>query len=374
MNDEPALDAPDEDWLVWADAMQQIGDPRGELLALGYPSTFVAHHAETLFGRELGREIQRGRVVVTKWRRYHAEEIEVRVDDEHAGPRLVIHSMEACPHLRGLAIAGIGDIDLTRTLGWLRERDIPKSITSLSLIDDTARKVQYLVSRDWEPGPNRVVFGPLYELWLAFAHVERLTLIVADPGQVRLQTLRLPNLRAFTLRSLAWVDGLGDMIANARWPELRSLELRLPESYTQNNPTDAGTYRKVYDFERERDPINIHERPRNTPWRDDLRTLDAWWRGLPLERLALTSWHDPVVLDVLDQLPPTVTELDFSDSAFDHTQALRLANHHVLLQLKRLVLERVRLLSPKPLEGFDCEIVHSCKPSAPTYRFITGWE
>ena len=371
---EPPLDAPDEDWLVWADAMQQIGDPRGELLALGHRASYVKEHAEALLGRELGRHVRKGDIVVTKWRRYLADEIELRVEDAREGPKLVVDALRTLPHLRGLAIAGIGDVDLTATLGWLRDSKLPPSLTGLALIDDRARSVPYLVSRDFEPGPNRVVFGPLYPLWVAFAQLERLTMIVADPGQIQFQTLRLPNLRELTLRSLVWAEGLGDILANTRLPKLRALELRLPESYLQNNPTDERAYASVYKNDRERDPIDLHNRPRETPWREDLVRLEEWWRDMPLERLALTSWANPIVLDVLDQLPPTVVELDFSDSAFDRREAERLANHHVALQLKRLVIERVRLLSPKTFDGLGIEVVHSCKPAAPIYRYITGME
>ncbi len=44
---EPSLDAPDEDWVVWADAMRQLGDPRGELVAL-------AHHPGQLAKSDQG--------------------------------------------------------------------------------------------------------------------------------------------------------------------------------------------------------------------------------------------------------------------------------------------------------------------------------
>src|SRR5215204_2997850 len=32
----PSLDAPNADWLVYADALQQAGDPRGELMGLAH--------------------------------------------------------------------------------------------------------------------------------------------------------------------------------------------------------------------------------------------------------------------------------------------------------------------------------------------------
>ena len=375
---EPPLDAPDEEWLVWADAMQQIGDPRGELLALGYSSPYVKHHAETLFGRVIGRHIRKGDLVVTKWRRCYADELELRIDTAAEGPQLVVDLANAAlPHLRGVSIAGIGEIDLSTTLGWFRESALAKSITSLQLVDDRARAVQHLVSRNYEPGPNLVDFGPLAPLWHEVPQLEHLVMYVADPGQVRFQRPKLPALRSFALRALAWVEGLADLIANAQWPELRALELRLVESYLENNPDDVHAYRPVYRYTREREPVGGVAPPMNSPWRVELAPLFDAIAELPLERLALTSWADNYAfMDAFVQFvpPASLVELDFSDSAIDHVGASRLADHVVMLQLKRLVLERVRLASPKALEGFDVDIRHSHAPSAPAYRYVTGME
>lgn len=375
---EPPLDAPDEEWLVWADAMQQIGDPRGELLALGHPPAFVKEHGEALFGRVIGRHVREGDLVVTRWRRCYADEIELRIDAATHGPQLVVDlAAAALPDLRGVSIAGVGEVDLTTTLGWFRESSLAKSITSLQLVDDRARAVDHLVSRDYEPGPNLVTFGPLAPLWYEVPQLEHLTMYVADPGQIQFQRLHLPGLRSFTLRPLCWVDGLGDLIANARWPNLRSLELRLVESYLQNNPDDARAYRSVYNHERERDPVGITDHPMNSRWRVELAPIFTATSSLPLERLALTSWADSYAfMDAFGQatMPPTLVELDFSDSGIDHVAVSRLADHDVMRQLKRLVLERVTLASPKPLLGPGIEIVHSCAPSAPQYRYVTGME
>ena len=57
---QPPLDAPDDQWLVYADALQEAGDPRGELIALNHDvekggatqqrDAFVKQHAEALLG------------------------------------------------------------------------------------------------------------------------------------------------------------------------------------------------------------------------------------------------------------------------------------------------------------------------------------
>jgi hypothetical protein len=377
---EPPLDAPDEDWLVWADAMQQVGDPRGELLALGHPTPFIKQHGEALFGRVIGRHVRKGALVVTQWRRCYADEIELRIDDAAAGPQLVLDlAAAALPNLRGVSIAGIGEVNLMQTLGWFRETALAKSITSLRLVDDRARAVQHLVSRDFEPGPNLVDFGPIGSLWYEIPQLEHLTLEVADPSNISLGELRLPALRSFTLRALHWGEGLGDFLANRTrfWPHLRSLELRLVESFLQNNPDDERAYRPVYKYERARDPIHLDQQPMQSRWREELPPLFDAIERLSLERLALTSWADNYAfMDAFMRatFPPTLVELDLSDSAIDAVGASRLADHAVMLQLKRLVLERVKLGSTKALQGFGTDIVHSCAPAAPPYRYITGME
>ena len=375
---EPPLDAPDEEWVVWADAMQQVGDPRGELLALGYPEPYVREHGEALLGRVVGRHVRKGDIAVTKWRRCYPAELELRIADEKLGPTLVVDLENAAlPHMRGITVAGIGEVNLAVTLGWLREATFAKTITKLALVDDRARAVTHLVSRNFEPGPNLVDFGPLAPLFYEVPQLEELSIVVADPGQVRFQMFPLPNLRSFTLRPLCWVEGLGEMISRGRWPLLRSLELRICDSYVENNPDDAHAYRDVYRHERERDPIGSSATPMGSHWREELAPIFASLEKLPLERLALTSFGDAYAFtDALGAatFPPSLVELDFSDSVFDHVAAARLADHPVMLQLERLVLERVRLPSPKALAGFGVDIVHSHAPAAPTYRYITGME
>ena len=379
---EPPLDAPDEEWLVWADAMQQVGDPRGELIALGYRDAYVRKHGEALFGPVLGRHVRKGDIRVTRWRRCYADELELRIADAALGPQLVVDVLRspAAATMRGLSIAGLasprGDgVDLSATLGWLRESELPRTLTSLALVDDRARSVDHLISRNYGPGPNLVVFGPLAELWQAFAHLEELRMVVADPGQIQYQFIRLPALRAFTLHALCWVEGLGDMLANARWPQLSSLELRLTEGTIANNPNDARAYRSVYHYDRQRESFDGTPLPSN--WHIELETLFESLAALPLERLALTSfWNASEVLSLLEDfpLPASLVELDLSDSAFDRADAERLANNPLMLQLRRLVLERVKLPSPRALVGVGPEVVHSCAPAAPTYRYIVGME
>jgi hypothetical protein len=363
---DPPLDAPDEDWLVWADAMQQIGDPRGELLALGHRESFVRDHAEALLGRALGRHVRKGEVRVTRWRRCHVDELELRISHVDEGPSLVQAAFTApcAARLRSLVVAGVPidthsevppQLDLARTIEWLCRRDLvplPPALCALALVDDRARSVDHLISRDFQPDRNLVAFGPLVALYQALAHLEELAIVVADPDQLQLGPIRLPDLRSFALRGLRWPRTIGSVLATAYWPKLRSLELRLCDTLVDEDPDDAHAYASVW----------VRERTRPAPagtlveTLDDLESVFAGIRRLPLERLALTSFQDAdAVVDALlaAELPPTLREIDLSDSALD-------ASH-------------VELLA-----GLPVPITHSWRPGqgppAARYRYIVTRE
>ena len=348
MIEEPPLDAPDEDWLVWADAMQQIGDPRGELLALGHDPAYVRAHAPALFGRTLGYHLRDDHVRITKWRRYLPDEIELRISDGAWGPQLVVEtaSAERMRAVRGVTIAGVPrnePISLAQTLGWFRESSLARRLTSLALVDDSARDMKILRSPDAEPGPNRVHFGALGELWFACPQLEHLKLVVADPAQIQFQVIRLPALRSVTLHPLAWVEGLAEMLANSRWPQLVSFETRVVESFFGEQPPAAAP---------------------------DLRPLFAGFRGLALERLALTSFYRWDPREILGAELPALRDLDLSDSTFDMERAHAFAAHPLVRQLRRLVLENVWLESAAMFDGV--EVIHSHLASAPTHRHVIG--
>jgi hypothetical protein len=377
---EPPLDAPHEDWLVWADAMQEIGDPRGELIALGHPLAFVKAHAERLLGRTLGRHVRKGDIVVTRWRHCYADEIELRVTDDREGPQLVVDALGApCAQtLRGIGIAGVTSstgpvVSLGRTLGWLRESTLPPSLVALALVDDRAREVDHLVSRHRAPGPNLVEFGPLHEVWRAFAQIERLTMVVADPGQVQFARIQLPKLRSFTLDTLCWVQGLGDLLARAQWPMLRTLELRCCDGWLDNQPSDARAYRTVYTHDRV--PGAVGGTRFETPWELELQPLFEALAKHSLERLALTSFDDGAgILAALRHVSCAVEELALDDSAFDTHHVERLLQLPMMAALQRLSLERVKLATARGLRGRGLDVVHSCRPTAPTYRYVVGME
>lgn len=384
---EPPLDAPDEDWVVWADAMQQLGDPRGELIAFANRPDLLAKHvkryADRLLGPTLGRLARKG-TLRTTWRRAQPDIVELRLDDKSNGPELLAQLIqsEVATRMRGLAIAAVpprdGLLDLSQTLGWFREMEIPRSWTSLALVDDRARAVDHMITRDFQPEPNLVDFGPLGTLWPAVPHLEELTLVVADPAQVRLAPLRLPELRSFTLHCLYWTEGTGAFLANAAWPKLANVELRLVEDFTLNEPSDKRAYRPVYDQETPdtTDAFECYARDGYTNRAGDLEPLFESFEALPLERLAVTSFNDgDLVLGLLERHRfPSLVELDLSDSAISAAELERLANNPLLLQLDRLVLERVAAPTAKAFAGLDLDVRHSCSPRAPSHRYIVAWE
>ena len=387
MLDEPPLDAPDEEWLVWADAMQQAGDPRGELIALAnHPEQFAKHverHAQHLLGSVMARHLRKGNIRIA-WRRARPDIVELRLDRKAKMPQLVSELIASpiAPQMRGVSLAAETsselELDLTEAFHWLHKIGFPRNWTSLSIVDARARAVDHMLTRDFNPEPNLVNFGPLRNLWRKHPHLEELRLVVADPAQLQLGTIELAELRAFTLHCLYWTDGTGRLLAGAKWPKLTSLELRLVEDFTSNEPDDKRAYRTVYNYPDD----GTRSNPFQSSARDyvdrieDLEPLFGTLERLPLERLAITGFNDgDLVLGLLEAHPlPSLVHLDLSDSNLTAADLERLANNPLLLQLKTLVLERITAPTIKALASLDLEIRHSCEPAAPGYRYVVGWE
>lgn len=381
---QPPLDAPDEEWLVWADAMQQAGDPRGELIALaGHPEQLAKHvtrHADRLFGPTIGRHVRKGRMRVT-WRRAVPDIVEIRVDDKSDQPLLLAEVVESpiAHAMRGIAITAVTpnnrDLDAGAIMDYLTSIEVPRNWTSLSLIDDRASTVDHMITRDFAPEPNLVTFGPLDRLWPQLPHLEELRLVVADPAQHQLGTIRLPELRSFALHCLYWTDGTGRQLAASEWPKLSSLEIRLVEDFTNNEPSDARAYRTVYSYPSAGADDPFQSTARNYVDRAaDLQPLFENLSQRSLERLAVTSFNNgDLVLTLLEDYPLYVlTHLDLSDSALTVEDLERLANNPLVLQLDQLVIERITAAKAKMFGALD--VRHSHAPNAPSYRYVVGWE
>jgi hypothetical protein len=384
---EPAIDAPDEDWSVFADALQQAGDPRGELIALADNAeardAHVAKHAAVL----LGPAAEYASAYKMTWRRCYLDDVEVAIADAERGPALIgaLFDSPAAKHLRGLSIAGSpasgNRIDLSTTIALVRDR-LPASCRSLSLVDARARDVTFMVSRDYDPAEDLVTWGSLETLWPALAAIEHLHLCVADTAQLDFggEKIDLPALKSFVLHDLRWSEGVADTLAGIHWPKLESFEIRLCENFTVNRPDDDSAYRKAYSSESDEiDDAYDGETYDPTDWHAELEPLRATWKDLPLRRLALTSFDNGASIAELfedTEFPPTLVEVDLSDAAFSKDHVARLVKADVFGQLKKIVVENTSASAAdaEKLGKGGATVVHSNSGSAPTYRFVTGME
>ncbi|MDF2695708.1 MAG: hypothetical protein K0S65_4091 [Labilithrix sp.] len=387
----PSLDAPTADWLVYADALQEARDPRGELIVLNEAASggasvterdaFVNQNAEALLGGA-GARIDAYRL---KWRFCFVESAEVVVRTGDDAKQLVadLLASPAAAHVREIALVGVQPIDLTGAMELLAAK-LPASCRSVAFIDERASKTTRLVSRDFDPDANLVTLGSLEPFW-NLPQLERVHASVADGQAIELGTVNAPNLRSFVFHSLRYAGSYGDPspvtapLAGAVWPKLESFELRLPETWVANVPDDADAYVPVYSGNDEwEDRMDEAEDGENegVNWQE----LDPLLRQLaksPLKRLALTSFDSAdSLLGMLAAagLPATLEELDLSDSSVASADWF-LANKALLAPLKRLVLERTSLSDDdaKKLAGLGPEIVHSSGGGA-RYRFVVGCE
>lgn len=401
---QPPLDAPAADWLVYADALQQAGDPRGELIALNEAvarnqasaeqrDAFVEKHAEALLGPAA---VHRGSYSLS-WRWCAIDEARVVV--RTPGPTVpLVEALLESPAARGmrtLTLAGDpppeGEAVIFRdATDWLAERGLPPSCTGLSFVDERAARTRTLVSRDFRPEPNMVAFGEIPSVVAAAPHLERLSIVTADASQLTLAGLRGSRLRAFRLDCLRYGDldnhpsAMVRALAAASWPSLTDFAMRLPEIWISDRPDDTGAYLPVYD--EEDDDHDDHEEEyddegynQGVDWRIELQVLLPHLKACPLERLALTSFDSAATFFTAlleDGLPPTLQELDLSDSSISASNVeWMLANRELFAGLRRLVLERT-LLRPEDaarLREIGPEIVHSQGTGA-TWRYLVGME
>jgi hypothetical protein len=388
---QPTHDAPTSEWTVYADALQEANDPRGELIALNLAvangmsaadrDAYVARHKAALFGPAADH----ADAFQIKWAGCLADEVEIRIQATSPGGIVAAFLASPLAHgTRSLAlIGGPGKVDLAPSVSALVEQ-WPAQCRSLALIDDRAAQTTMLASRDMEPPTNLVAFGELAGLWKL--PIETLRLVVADSHQLALGAIDAPSLRSFTLHCLRYAsayDGdapLSAVFASAKWPALRTFELRLPEEYAANIIDDAGAYISYYadneDFEDRAGEEEEGENVEGTNWAQ-LEPVLKNLASAPLERLALTSFDSTSsLLETLQRagLPKTLIELDLSDSSVSEPGWF-LANKAMFHTVKRLVLQNVSMTEEdaKQLGGLGPEIVHATGAGA-KYRYVVGSE
>ena len=399
---QPHRDAPSSDWTVYADALQEANDPRGELIVLNQAvakgmapadrDAYVANHRDALFG-SAAKQFAAFRVT---WIGCLVDAVEILIGPAELAERVMIAFLGSPLALTARSIALVGlpqrdAIDLEPVVAMLIER-WPAACRALALVDQRATETTMLASRDFDPDGNLVTFGPLGGVW---KHVEHIRIEVADSHQLDLGTIDAPELRSFALRSLRYATGYGGdspisaVLAAARWPKLTSFELRIPEEFMANIIADEHAYvPKYFATHREGDDDDDDgEGSRYDEAENGENTEGANWTQLvpvltnlancPLERLALTSFDSAdSLLEALGSagLPSTLVELDLSDSSIASIDWF-VANKARLFSLKRLVLEDTRIsgADANRLAELGPAIKHSSGGGA-KYRYVVGSE
>jgi hypothetical protein len=256
--EQPQRNASSEEWQVYADALQEAGDPRGELIALNHNETardaFVEQHAVALLGAAMAKRLSAYRL---RWHHCLLDEVEIRLD-HHDGREYIeaLFSSPAASELQALALVGVSRvwIDISSAVAKIVELGLPPSCKQISLVDHRALTTTFMVSRDFDPDRNLVGFGPVGRL-LSLPTLERFRLVTADPMQTDFSGIDAPNLHSFILHGLRYGEPdhtptpLSQQLAAARWPKLREFEVRLCETAGANLPNDVGAYVEVYSRE-----------------------------------------------------------------------------------------------------------------------------
>jgi hypothetical protein len=392
---QPSHDAPSSEWTVYADALQEANDPRGELIALNQAvasgmspadrDAYVSKHRDALFGPAAAHFDN----VRIRWIGCIADEVDIRIlpGNDAAGVMAAFLGSPLAQGTRSLSVIGAPENRQPVNVAPAIEALIaswPEHARSLALVDERASQTTMLASRDFEPPDNLVAFGALEGIWkLPLEHVR---FVVADSHQLELGAIAAPRLRSFVLHCLRYgtsYDGdapLSAVLAGARWPELRTFELHLPEEYMANIIADEDAYIPYYagneDYEDRAGEEEEGENVEGVNW-TQLRGLFDNLAKTPLERLALGSFDSTSsLLETLQAagLPTTLVELDLSDSSVRSPDWF-LENKALLHGVKRLVLEHVSMSEgdAKQLAGLGPTIVHSSGAGA-KYRYVVGSE
>ncbi len=408
----PGPDAPDAEWLVYADALQQRGDPIGEFIALVHSAApakraaWFEQHGASLIG-DLAASV--GKTLTLEWRWSFIEQATITATDADTIAALVtallahplaerLHTLRIC--------AGPADqlIDLSATVTALGNHVLPPR---LELIDERANRSTLLTSRDFEPRPNLVEFGELTPLWRT---ARALKLVVGDVRQLALGVIDAPSLESLTIHGLRLATSYNEesdvcaMLSNATLPRLRHFDMRLNEAWTVNYVSDSSAYHSHGFAEDEFDSSGyVDEFDSATP--DDVNWDTEFGNALrslvksPLERLSLTNFASTsAVLELIATtgLPPSLRELDLSQSSLSTRDLAWFTSHAPLLtnlrkltvletgfsdddvKTLRTIVPEVEFSRAKPrLRPFDNEEEdHEMEeePPLPKYRYTVGME
>ncbi|MEZ4237078.1 MAG: hypothetical protein R3F59_13175 [Myxococcota bacterium] len=390
--DRPEADAPPEAWLVYADALQASDDPWGELVVLNHAvaqgadpaerNAYLVRHVEAILGPLAAKAAH----VEIEWHYALPRAVDLRIGPKEDGAALVkaLLASPLAPDLERLRLVGVTPstsdrVDLSAAVAALA--DLPARCTAVELVDERATKSRMLVSADYDAGDNLVSFGPLEPLWRV-PHLEHLRIDVADPQQLQLGTIDAPALRSFALYGLAWgyvPSGVGRALAAARWPQLQSLSLRLPETFTYSWPLQFGAYAPL---DRYAEPSEYDEYGDDDGWNEDvnwgeeLGPIFAALKDGKLERLSLTGFASArqLLQALVDAIPASVTDLDLSGSNVDSGDLEFIAQHApTFSRLKTIDLTNTLAQDASALSALGPEIRHK-QGRGSIYEFAVGME
>jgi hypothetical protein len=390
----PTLEDPKDNWLVYADALQSAGDPRGELIVLNLAvedgssasdrDAHLARHAEAIYG---SLAAHRDKLEIAwKWCVPVTLSLKIGPKDQ---PAKLIEALLGSPLAADMQTLRLvaqtpseESLELGSGLALLPDR-LPSSCTGLELIDERAQRSRILVSADYSPDQNLVDFGNLDSVW-RIAHLRRLHLQVADMEQVELGKIDAPALEEFTFLGLRWSQPYGrasqmaEAFAAANWPKLRRLGLRIPETFTYSWPDQSGAYVRLDRYDEYNEDYGDDEGwAEDVDWSAELGGLLGRLANTPIEHLSLTSFASSRnLLQALAEhgLPATLRSLDLSASDLGSQDVAWMVEHTTLFdQLELLDLSDTLIDDPSPLSVLRPKIVHSSGGGA-IYRFSVGME
>ncbi len=392
---QPDITAPASDWLVFGDALQEVSDPRGELVGLSHGidegrtdlatrEAYVARYADALLGPAAAHAD--AYALTFRFCQIVGASIRVVPGDDAAA---IVGALLAAPlaaNLASLELVAHAEkgqpLDLGPAVALIAEHGA--RVKTLALVDGRAAQARMLVSNDYTAPDNLVAFGSLAPLWETLEH---LRLVVADSEQLVFGAIVAPELRSFELACLRYGDGyapgpnaLSPVFAAAVWPKLTRFAIRLAETWMANVPDEIEPYVPVYsDPTKDYDLGEAEEGELDGVDWAELDGMLANLRDRPLTHLALTSFANAnSLLETLARvgLPPTLRELDLSDSRLldGHVDVL-LAQQAQLGGLARLVLQHTPIteVAATRLAALGPEIVHSVGDGA-RYRYLVGAE
>lgn len=392
----PTLEDPKDNWLVYADALQSAGDPRGELIVLNQTvddggsasdrDAHLARHAEAIYG---SLAPHRDKLEIAwKWCVPLTLSLKLGPKDKPAELVEALLGSPLAADMQTLRLVAQTPAEETIELGSglaLLAAKLPSSCTGLELIDERAQQSRILVSADYSPSENLVNFGSLDLVW-RIAHLCRLHLHVADMEQVDLGTIAAPALEEFTFLGLRWsqpyggTSRMGEALAAATWPKLRRLALRIPETFTYSWPDQSGAYVRVdrYDEESDYDEYDDDDGwSEDVDWSTELGGLLTRLADTPIEHLSLTSFASSrnLLQALADHgLPATLRSLDLSGSDLNNDDVEWMVEHATLFDRLTLIdLSDTLIEDPSPLSVLKPEVVHSSGGGA-IYRFSVGME